>query len=74
MQTKRHSDVKRWLLLLLRILIIILVVLLFAHPYSSNNSNQKVFARNTVCIFVDNSFSMSAKGEDNLLINQAKNR
>ena len=72
MQTKRHSDVKRWLLLIIRILIIILVVFLFAHPYSSKNSNQKVFARNTICIFVDNSFSMSAKGDDNLLINQAK--
>jgi len=72
LQTKRHSNVKRWILLLLRLLVILFVVLIFAHPYRSDSTQTKKFASNTVCVFIDNSFSMSAKGDDNLLINEAK--
>ncbi len=72
MQTKRQSTVKRWLLLLTRILIIVGIVFIFAHPYSPNSSTTKTFASNSVCVFIDNSFSMSDKGDDNTLINKAK--
>lgn len=72
MQTKRQSDVKRWILLFIRILIILFVVLVFAHPFFSDSKDNKVYGSNTVCVFVDNSFSMNAKGDDNLLINEAR--
>lgn len=72
MQTKRLSDVKRWILLLVRMLIIVFVVMIFAQPYFSKSTNKKIFGQNTVCVFVDNSFSMSSKGDGNLLINEAK--
>ncbi len=72
MQTKRHSSVKRWLLLLLRILIIVAVVLAFSHPYFKDANSKQIFGSNTVCVFVDNSFSMNDKGDENTLINHAK--
>ncbi len=72
MQTKRQSDVKRWILLLIRMLIFFFVVLAFAHPYFLDSKDKEVYSSNTICIFVDNSFSMSAKGDDNLLINEAR--
>ncbi len=72
MQTKRQSTVKRWLLLLSRILIIVGIVLAFAHPYFPDGSTNQKFATNSVCIFIDNSFSMNDKGDDNTLINKAK--
>ena len=66
MQTKRQSDVKRWILLLIRMLIVFFVVLVFAHPYFLDSKDKKVYSSNTICIFVDNSFSMGAKGDDKI--------
>lgn len=72
MQTKRHSSIKRWILLLLRMLLITAIVFAFSHPYLKESNAKQVFATNTVCVFVDNSFTMKDKGDENLLINHAK--
>ncbi len=72
-QTKKLSNIKRLIILILRILIITSIVFAFAHPFFSNNNIKKTYAKNAVCVFIDNSFSMQSVGEDNKLIFQATN-
>lgn len=72
-EKQSKSKLKHLLILLSRILAISFLVLAFAQPYiplSNNNINYN----NTVVIYIDNSFSMDAIGEQSSLLNEAKQK
>ncbi len=73
-KTKKQSELKHLLLLLARILTIIAIVLAFAQPYFPNKhsliNNQE---KQWVSLYLDNSFSMTQKGEVASLLDEAKN-
>mgnify|MGYP006093601677 FL=1 len=65
-QTRKSSQIKKWLVLILRLLAIACIILAFTHPYFSNqkatdNTSETV-------IYLDNSFSMQALGANGPLL------
>ncbi len=73
-ETKSKSQLKHLLVLLARLLALATLVLAFAHPYIPNNTIQEKKPFKSVGIFVDNSFSMDAKGTNGNLLQQAKSK
>lgn len=72
-KTKRRSQLKNLLILLSRILFIAFIVFAFAYPYIPyDNKTISKAKSNLVTIYIDNSYSMSAKGTDGDLLNEAK--
>lgn len=69
-QTRKSSTLKKWLVLLLRCLAIACIVIAFAQPFSADNNSQNI-EKETV-IYLDNSFSMEAKGANGALFERAK--
>lgn len=69
LQTRKSSQLKKWLTLLIRLLIIACLVFAFAQPYSSkkNKTNKTL----EYVIYLDNSFSMEAKGQSGELFKRA---
>ena len=69
-QTRKSARLKKWLILATRLLIFTCLIIAFSQPYFSKYINQQNF--NTT-VFLDNSFSMQAKGnQGELLKNAAK--
>jgi len=68
LQTRKSSRIKKLLTLLTRLLLFTALIIAFAQPYLSSNKNNE--AKDTY-IYVDNSFSMQAKGEDGELLKRA---
>ena len=65
-QTRKSSQIKKWLVLILRLLAIACIILAFSQPYFSNqkatdNTSETV-------IYLDNSFSMQALGANGPLL------
>lgn len=67
--SQKRSKLKKWLLLFTRLLAIACLVLGFAQPYFPAEKNSK---KDIVIIYVDNSFSMQAKGEFGELLSHSK--
>ena len=68
-QTRKSSQLKKWLILLLRLLAIACIIIAFSQPFLSNHTSEKN-ASETV-IYLDNSFSMQAIGPKGSLLNRA---
>ena len=68
LQTRKSSRLKKWLVLLSRLLAFAALIIAFAQPYFSKNDISKNWATS---IYVDNSLSMSAKGEQGELLKRA---
>lgn len=69
LQTRKSSQIKKWLTLLLRLLVLGCLIIAFAQPYSTSSN---VLNRNSeTIIYVDNSFSMQAKGDNGPLLQRA---
>lgn len=70
-QTKSTQKLKHYLVLAARLLCFSFLVLAFAKPYfpgnSSENAGDKIYS-----IYLDNSYSMSAKGAEGNLLSEAK--
>lgn len=68
-QTRKSSQIKKWLLLATRLLLLTFIILSFAQPFfaaiDSKNSTNELF------IIVDNSYSMQAKGQKGPLFKRA---
>lgn len=60
LQTRKSATLKKWLVLLSRLLIFASIIIAFAQPYFSKSDSSKEW--NTT-IYLDNSISLSAKGE-----------
>lgn len=69
MQTRKSSQIKKWLILLIRMLILAALVFAFAQPFTSKSNSFKT-EKETV-IYLDNSFSMQAKGSKGELLKRA---
>ncbi|NLP56999.1 BatA domain-containing protein [Lutibacter sp. B1] len=67
-QTRKSSRLKKWLILLTRMLAFTCLILAFAQPYFSKYSLNQKFKTS---IYLDNSFSMQAKGENGELLKNA---
>ncbi|MEM6722036.1 MAG: BatA domain-containing protein [Bacteroidota bacterium] len=69
LQTRKSSQLKKWLILCTRLLAIAALVFAFAQPYFANRDIVKT-DKETV-IYLDNSFSMQSKGEKGDLLKRA---
>src|SRR5690606_12206875 len=70
-QTRKSSQLKKWLTLLMRLLALASIIIAFAQPYISNRDI--VTANKETVIYLDNSFSMQAKGDRGELLVRAVN-
>ncbi|MGB0850772.1 MAG: vWA domain-containing protein [Bacteroidia bacterium] len=70
-ESKKTRQLKKWLVLLVRMIAIAALVFAFARPYIPLNSKDK--GRELISVYIDNSQSMRAEGENGLLFEQAKN-
>lgn len=68
-QTRKSSQLKKWLVLILRSLALACLVIAFAQPYSTTNVN--IGQASETVIYIDNSFSMQAKGSQGPLLERA---
>ncbi|EDP96053.1 BatA domain-containing protein [Kordia algicida OT-1] len=69
LQTRKSSQLKKWLILCTRLLALAALVFAFAQPYFANRDIVKT-EKETV-IYLDNSFSMETKGEKGALLKRA---
>ena len=69
LQTRKSSQLKKWLILLTRLLLLSAIIFAFAQPYTSKLQNLKT-NKETV-VYLDNSFSMQAKGDKGELLKRA---
>ena len=67
-QTRKSARLKKWLILITRLLVLTCLIIAFAQPYLSKHSTHQNF--NTT-IYLDNSYSMAAKGEKGELLQSA---
>lgn len=72
-QTQSRSRLKHLLVLIARCLAVLFIVMAFAQPYIPVGT-QKIRSSSTVCVYIDNSFSMNALGKNGTLLNEAKSR
>lgn len=68
-QTRKSSQLKKWLTLFLRMAAIACLVIAFAQPFSA--SKTALNTNKETVIYLDNSFSMEAKGTDGPLLQRA---
>lgn len=69
LQTRKSSQIKKWLILCTRLLLLAAIIFAFAQPFTTN-SNTFNSKKETV-IYLDNSFSMQAKGNKGDLLKRA---
>jgi hypothetical protein len=69
LQTRKSSQLKKWLILCTRLLLLACVIIAFAQPYISNSKSFNT--KSETVIYLDNSFSMQAKGSNGTLLNSA---
>ncbi|WP_179353682.1 BatA domain-containing protein [Winogradskyella vidalii] len=69
LQTRKSSQLKKWLTLLTRMLLLACIIIAFAQPFIPNTDDFND-TQETV-IYLDNSFSMQANGSNGSLLNEA---
>lgn len=69
LQTRKSSKIKKWLTLLMRMLALVCVIIAFAQPFTA--SKTALSAKKETVIYIDNSFSMQAKGNKGNLLDRA---
>ena len=69
LQTRKSQIIKKWLVLLTRLLLLTAIIIAFTQPYFSKTNSFNT-EKETV-IYLDNSFSMQAKGNNGPLLKRA---
>ncbi|WP_417875648.1 BatA domain-containing protein [Winogradskyella sediminis] len=69
LQTRKSSQLKKWITLITRMLLLACVIIAFAQPFIPNTEDFND-TQETV-IYLDNSFSMQANGKNGTLLNEA---
>lgn len=69
LQTRKSSKIKKWLTLLTRLLLLAAIIIAFAQPYISKSDTFN--AKKETVVYLDNSFSMQAKGDKGELLKRA---
>jgi len=68
-QTRKSSQLKKWLTLLMRLLALACIILAFAQPFTA--SKTALNTEKETVLYVDNSFSMQLKGNEGPLLQRA---
>jgi len=68
-QTRKSSQLKKWLTLITRLLLLACVIIAFAQPYISNSESFNT--KSETVIYLDNSFSMQSPSTNGSLLNSA---
>jgi hypothetical protein len=68
-QTRKSSQIKKWLTLFIRMLLLACAIIAFAQPYISNSKSFN--PKTETVIYLDNSFSMQSPGLNGSLLNTA---
>ena len=69
-QTRKSSQLKKWLTLLMRLLALACVIFAFAQPFTA--SKTALNSEKETVLYIDNSFSMQAKGPNGPLLQRAQ--
>jgi hypothetical protein len=69
LQTRKSSQIKKWLILIIRMLLFAGVIIAFAQPYISNSD--RFNTKSETVIYLDNSFSMQSPSINGSLLNTA---
>ncbi|MFT4612595.1 MAG: hypothetical protein ACI8QQ_000391 [Psychroserpens sp.] len=69
LQTRKSSQIKKWLILIIRMLLFAGVIIAFAQPYISNSDSFNT--KSETVIYLDNSFSMQSPSNNGSLLNTA---
>jgi len=69
LQTRKSSQLKKWLILFVRLFLLAAIIVAFAQPIMSKLQNLKT--NTETVIYLDNSFSMQAKGDKGELLKRA---
>ena len=69
LQTRKSSQIKKWLILFTRLMLLAAIVLAFTQPFTAKTSAYKT--KKETVIYLDNSFSMQAKGNQGELLKRA---
>ncbi len=69
LQTRKSSQIKKWVILCTRLLLLASIILAFAQPFTSKINTLKT--KKETVIYLDNSFSMQAKGDKGELLKRA---
>ncbi|MAP54817.1 MAG: hypothetical protein CL605_07955, partial [Altibacter sp.] len=68
-QTRKSSQLKKWITLLMRLLALACIIIAFAQPFTASRS--ALNTKKETVVYVDNSFSMQAKGPQGPLLQRA---
>ena len=68
-QTRKSSQLKKWLTLLMRLLALACIIIAFAQPFTASKIALNTEKENV--IYIDNSFSMQAKGAKGPILERA---
>ncbi|PKA84056.1 putative membrane protein (TIGR02226 family) [Ulvibacter sp. MAR_2010_11] len=68
-QTRKSSQLKKWITLLLRMLALACIILAFAQPFTASKS--ALSAQKETVLYIDNSFSMQATGAQGPLLQRS---
>ena len=68
-QTRKSSQIKKWLTLVIRMLLLASIIIAFAQPFISNSDSFNT--KSETVIYLDNSFSMQSPGLNGSLLNTA---
>lgn len=69
LKTRKSSRIKKWLILVTRLLLLTAVILAFAQPYIP--SSEEIQKKQETVVYLDNSYSMQAKGPGGILLRRA---
>lgn len=73
-QQKSVRKLKHWIILVLRMLAIVFLVFAFSQPYKPVDESLNEMGNPFLSIYIDNSFSMSAKGTEGELLSEAREK
>lgn len=69
LKTRKSAQIKKWLVLCTRLLLLAAIILAFAQPFTSKTNTLNT--KKETIIYLDNSFSMQAKGDRGELLKRA---
>ena len=69
LQTRKSSTLKKWITLITRLLLLGAIIIAFSQPYTSKK--KRFSSKEETVIYLDNSFSMQAKGERGPLLKRS---
>jgi hypothetical protein len=73
-QTQNRNRIKHLLVLLCRILAFAFLVFAFARPFIPGPGGEKLKGKKAISVYIDNSYSMEAKGKNGQLLQIAKQK